>query len=369
MSYRSYLSRSETGSFHFRIRLPSAASQVLGLREIRRGLGTRDRLEAQRRALDLYQAVLSLQKDPSEVPALLRKRVREKASQSLQKALGTSNRHQLGVDHYYRHNAHLWTAKTAQEVRSIIDRLPVGKGFGKAEAVVHKTSLEGLDPKTQNKHLARLKSLFDFLIDHDYYSLANPFNRLRVPMRKGKRPEEGRTVWSVEDCRKLAEMGEWLALQGLCTGARINELAQLRIADISDRIRITDEREGQRLKNSASRRDVPIHPELKRRGFLQLVENRKSAGHDRLFDFPLGRDGYGQAASRWFNRYRAKHGFVRDFHSLRHTVATRLRNAEVPEDVVAELLGHSKGQTMSFSRYAKGSSWERLERALAKLTY
>lgn len=369
MSYRSYLSRSETGSYHFRLRLSPVASQALGLCEIRRGLGTRDRLEAQRRALDLYQAVLSLQKDPSEVPALLQKRVREKASRGPQKALGASNRLQLGVAHYFRHNAHLWTSKTTQEVRSIIDRLPLGKGFGKAEAVLHKTSLEGLDPKTQNKHLARLKSLFDFLIDHDYYSLANPFNRLRVPMRKGKRPEEGRAVWSVEDCRKLAELGEWLPLLGLYTGARINELAQLRIADISDRIRITDEGEGQRLKNSASRREVPIHPELKGRGFLQLVENRKRAGHERLFDFPLGRDGHGQAASRWFNRYRTEHSFTQDFHSLRHTVATRLRDAGVQEDLVAELLGHSKGHTMSFSRYAKGSSWERLDRALATLRY
>jgi hypothetical protein len=75
MSYRSYLSRSRTGSFHFRLRLSSIASEVLGFREIRRGLGTQDRLEAQRRALDLYQAVLALQKDPNAVPSLLQKRV------------------------------------------------------------------------------------------------------------------------------------------------------------------------------------------------------------------------------------------------------------------------------------------------------
>ncbi len=160
--------------------------------------------------------------------------------------------------------------------------------------------------------------------------MPNPFNGLRVPMRKGKRPEEGRTVWAVEDCRRLAELGQWLPLLGLYTGARINELAQLRIADISDRIRITDEGPGQRLKNSASRREVPIHLELKKRGFLEFVDARRRAGQERLFDFALGRDGYGQAASRWFNRYRVEHCFKQDFHSLRHTVATRLRNAGVP---------------------------------------
>jgi hypothetical protein len=92
MSYRSYLSRSRTGSFHFRLRLSSIASEVLGLREIRRGLGTRDRLEAQRRSLDLYQAVLSLQNDPCQMPPLLQKRVRTEASQSPQKTLGGPNK-------------------------------------------------------------------------------------------------------------------------------------------------------------------------------------------------------------------------------------------------------------------------------------
>ena len=47
-----------------RLRLCSMASEVLGLREIRQGPGTQDRLEAQRRALDLYQAVGSLGRSP-----------------------------------------------------------------------------------------------------------------------------------------------------------------------------------------------------------------------------------------------------------------------------------------------------------------
>jgi len=98
MSYRSYLSRSRTGSFHFRLRLSPIASELLGHREIRRGLGTQDRLEAQRRALDLYQAVRALQKDPGAVSSLLQKRVRTKASQSPQKASGVPSKLQQGVE-------------------------------------------------------------------------------------------------------------------------------------------------------------------------------------------------------------------------------------------------------------------------------
>jgi integrase len=62
-------------------------------------------------------------------------------------------------------------------------------------------------------------------------------------------------------------------------------------------------------------------------------------------------------------------GVDKPFHSLRHGVATRLREAGVPEDVVAELLGHARGTTESFQRYAKAASVKRLHDALCKLSY
>ena len=39
------------------------------------------------------------------------------------------------------------------------------------------------------------------------------------------------------------------------------------------------------------------------------------------------------------------------------------------EDVVAELLGHTYGKTMSFGHYAKESSVQKLKNALEKLNY
>ena len=49
MRYRSYLSRSRTGSFHFRLHLPAHVAASIGVREIRRSLATRDVIEARRR--------------------------------------------------------------------------------------------------------------------------------------------------------------------------------------------------------------------------------------------------------------------------------------------------------------------------------
>ncbi len=52
MNYRSYLSRSSTGSFHFRLRLPTHVADSFGVREVRRSLATKDELEARSRALE-----------------------------------------------------------------------------------------------------------------------------------------------------------------------------------------------------------------------------------------------------------------------------------------------------------------------------
>lgn len=61
----------------------------------------------------------------------------------------------------------------------------------------------------------------------------------------------------------------WVPLLGLYTGARINELAQLFLVDFQAQgdvqvISINDDGEGKRLKTKASKRLVPIHPELVR---------------------------------------------------------------------------------------------------------
>jgi hypothetical protein len=67
----------------------------------------------------------------------------------------------------------------------------------------------------------------------------------------------------------------WLPLLGLFHGNRLEEFAQLRREDVRQEagvpyIRISDE-DGRQLKNEQSRRDVPLHPELIRLGFLDYV--------------------------------------------------------------------------------------------------
>jgi integrase len=58
----------------------------------------------------------------------------------------------------------------------------------------------------------------------------------------------------------------------------------------------------------------------------------------------------------------------KDFHSFRHTVATKLKNAEVSEPVAAALLGHSS-KGITYNRYGKQFEVAKLVDALNKVTY
>lgn len=139
--------------------------------------------------------------------------------------------------------------------------------------------------------------------------------------------------------RPLSGAGEaaaWLPLIALATGARIEEIAQLRVDDlILDRqygplLRITDEGEGQRLKTESSRRFIPLHAQLVNAGLLRYAAIVKEAGHDWLFpELVADHDGRRSANfSKWFQRYlRDKNGLgIADpaivFHSFRHTFKT-----------------------------------------------
>ena len=198
---------------------------------------------------------------------------------------------------------------------------------------------------------------------------SDPFARMRL-----EEDEPSRESWQVSELRVLfsssvyshsdrpqggrGEAAFWLPLLGLFTGARLGELAPLRTSDIVQdeetrivSIKIVDkEAQGKRLKTKSSRRTVPVHPELKRLGFLQYVEDRRKAEGDSATLFPLltvgPRGGLAESWSKWFGRYIRGIGITntdRVFHSLRHTFKDALRKAGVSEDINDALLGQAGG--------------------------
>lgn len=172
------------------------------------------------------------------------------------------------------------------------------------------------------------------------------------------------------DERPEAGAGEaayWLPLLAMYTGARLNEVGQLRPADILKMpyldqdgqeqeawcIRIVaDKKDGLKLKNAWSARRVPIHADLIALGFLQFVDAAREAGQARIFP-ELRPDKYGTITanwSKWFGRYLRGTIKVTDdrmrFHSFRHAFKDYAREAEIPEDVNDAFTGH-RGQAVA----------------------
>jgi integrase len=198
---------------------------------------------------------------------------------------------------------------------------------------------------------------------------ADPFSRMRL-----EEEEPEREPWEITELRTLfsspvfarqarpdggrGEAAYWLPLLGLYTGARQGELAPLMVANVAldeatgvYTIAIAeDEARGVRVKTTWSRRIVPLHPELQRLGFLQLVQARRDAEGPKATLFPLlrpgPRGGYAEGWSKWFGRYIRSIGITnkaRVFHSFRHSFKDALRAAGVSEDVNDALTGHSGG--------------------------
>jgi integrase len=113
------------------------------------------------------------------------------------------------------------------------------------------------------------------------------------------------------------------------------------------------EKSKKKLKNEASKRIVPIHSKLIELGFLDVLNaQKKRVTPTQLFPkftYEKG-NGYGRNLGRWFGNLLTRLELKTEklvFHSIRHTVARKLRNARAGEADIANILGHSqKGVTM-----------------------
>ena len=153
----------------------------------------------------------------------------------------------------------------------------------------------------------------------------------------------------------------WLMPMAIFTGARLGELAQLDIKDfvtfegvdcidVNDveavEIEVGEGDRKKRVKTKNAKRLVPIHPELIRLGLLRYVEAMREK--KQIYLFPelsrTRRDGPAQAASNWFQRFRARVGITTRqetvFHSFRHGFITNLLDSGITPYLVAPIVGH-----------------------------
>lgn len=186
-----------------------------------------------------------------------------------------------------------------------------------------------------------------------------------------RRHEKGNQL--VKDCQY------WIPLVGLYTGMRLREIIQLLMTDVRHEgeivyFDVNEDGEGKSLKNSSSKRQVPVHRELIALGFLEYVELVRAAGHQRVFhDAPTTAAGaLGDITSKRFSRYLAAIGIKHKklcFHSLRHTfIDQAARQARLPDHLIKALVGHAD-HTITFGTYGGRLTVSELAEAINKVSF
>jgi integrase len=169
----------------------------------------------------------------------------------------------------------------------------------------------------------------------------------------------------------------WIPLISLYSGARLSEIVQLHLDDITEVGGLpcfdVNDAEGKEVKNASSRRIIPIHPLLLELGFISFVEGLRRArgavreGASARLWGNLKAHQFGQWFQR-FNRKRITTNPKKVFHSFRHSFINSLKQRQVPEDVIKELAGHSLG-SITLGRYGKRYEPGILLDALQKIEY
>ncbi len=101
------------------------------------------------------------------------------------------------------------------------------------------------------------------------------------------------------------------------------------------------------VKNAASVREIPLHPDLLVLGLRQFVDGRgKRFPGERVFrEFRLGARGkLSDGLTRFFGPFLVENGLWKEgraTHVYRHTFVDRMRAAGVADEDIAALVGHT----------------------------
>jgi len=109
-----------------------------------------------------------------------------------------------------------------------------------------------------------------------------------------------------------------------------------------------------------------------------LLDHKKeleAAGQTKLFpSFQYcAKNGWGRNLGQWFNNVLLVKLGIKSkelvFHSLRHTVVTRLLQANVPEPVVKAIVGHAQAGVTQQHYFKEGYTLAQLHSALSALSF
>lgn len=416
--------RSRNGNYYLRLRVPADLPGLIPQPEILKSLRTNDPKTARLSAASLRPKFLEVftltrcgfitdQQAREKIATLLQRKVQTQPSVIPPIPSPAAPTLQQVITQYTNDHRSAWTSKTLLEyssyfrllqdvlevenvatltrddVRNLRDTLcllpsNLYKRFP-GKTIKEVLALEDITPMsttTVNKLLTLLGSLMLHCVKEGHRN-DNPVEGLKV--KKSKRAEEERKAYTAEDLSNMVNAlpspvvspdKHFIPLIGMYSGMRMGEICGLHLEDIKqvDGVWCFDVNEegDKRLKNLSSRRIVPIHPQLLKRGLLGHVEKMKTKGELQLWPNLVRReiDGYCHSFGNWFGRFNRKHVTedpLKSFHSLRHTFADTLKQVGCQESLISELMGHAN-DSITMGRYGKRYQAKVLLEAVSRLT-
>ena len=301
--------------------------------------------------------------------------------------------------------------ETCRDILGVLQHLPSNSrkkwpnsGPRDIAEMARKQGVAGMSPANVNEYMNKLSTLFNWAAKEEMVS-RNPAKGLKLAnvmtareKRRPFAPEQLTKIFNAPVYRGCRDDGAgfaiqgtetprrsrfWIPLLGLFTGMRLNEICQAHATDVQMVDGVWCFAVGaagsadKQIKTAASERLVPIHPTLRRMGFLEYAAQRRTGGDVRLFP-ELRRDAFGLYSgrfSRWFARFLVTCDAAADrtcFHSFRHSFRDALREAKVEREIALALGGWA---TYGFTggavadQYGRGFSPTLLAEAVTLISY
>jgi len=252
---------------------------------------------------------------------------------------------------------------------SEIDKELIKSYFKKIRSITAKTNTNVISISTMQYYVQVLNDFINWVILEDYKINQSLIKTIKweskqLTQEKKQTKEVKRVDFSEEDIKlifltKAYRSGTfirasdyWVLLISLFTGARLSEIAQLKVDDLVNKngtwlFDINEDNEKQ-VKTKSSIREFVIHQELIKLDLIGYRDAVKAKGKQDLFPHEV-RDKTGKysAIQKRLSRYIKECGIQstdlkkKSQHSFRHTVETKLRDKGVLADVINSIIGHS----------------------------
>ncbi len=275
---------------------------------------------------------------------------------------------------------------TRQDINDYIEHL----------SSVHQKNGKPYSPETKNKYISKFRNVLAY-IDREELASVN-FSLEDLYFQEEQKGETKRDIFYADELQAFFSndyySGKkkfpfpshyWTPLLILYTGLRPSEIAQLYTSDIVHIegetwvILVMDEyveeankrsdikyelSSDKKLKTNNAKRQVPIHPFLIEKGFIQYVEHLKEKGSILLFPNLTRNEKNGRAHNivKWLSSHKSEFGWneVQSQYSFRHTLLNALLEKGCPQEISRFIAGHSNDKDDTHRTYTKNYSYQPL---------